>query len=119
MLASLLGTYLDLYFVGKGMYQFPHRLLPEIFSIHILFTLIGLPLLTMIFLYGLSLANGWGRAGLILFVSLLMPIMEKSAERLGLFVHSEKWLHLYSFFGYLLFFTIISVVYLGLKNRSG
>lgn len=118
VLASLLGTYLDLYFVGKGLYQFPHRPLPEIFSIHIIFTLIGLPILTMLFLYGLSHVNGWRRAGIILFVSLLMPILETLAERAGLFVHSDTWMHVYSFFGYLLFFTIISVVYLGLKKRS-
>ncbi|WP_374019679.1 CBO0543 family protein [Paenibacillus thiaminolyticus] len=119
VLGSLLGTYSDLYFVGKGLYHFPYRLLPEIFSIHIVFTLIGLPILTMIFLYSLSQANGWGKAGIILFVSLLMPILEKLAERLGLFAHSDKWLHLYSFFGYLLFFTIISGVYFWLKKRSG
>jgi hypothetical protein len=119
VLASLLGTYLDLYFVGNGLYQFPHRLLPDIFSIHIGFTLIGLPILTMIFLYCLSLVNGWGIAGIILFVSLSMPILEQIAERLGVFVHSDKWMHVYSFFGYLLFLTIISGVYLGLKKRSG
>lgn len=120
VLASLLGTYLDLYFVGKGLYQFPHRLLPDIFSIHIVFTLIGLPMLTMVFLYCLSLVNdGWGMAGIILFVSLSMPILERFAERLGAFVHSDKWMHVYSFFGYLLFLTIISGVYLELKKRSG
>ncbi|WP_338112629.1 CBO0543 family protein [Paenibacillus dendritiformis] len=80
----MLGTYLDLYFVGKGLYHFPHRLLPEIFSIHIVFTLIGLPILTMVFLYSLSQVNRWGKAGIILFVSLLMPIFEKRAERLRL-----------------------------------
>lgn len=119
VLGSLLGTYLDLYFVGKGLYHFPHRLFPEIFSIHIVFTLIGLPILTMVFLYCLSQANRWGRVGIIICVSLLMPILEKIAERLGVFVHSDKWMHLYSFFGYLLFFTIISGVYFWLKKRSG
>lgn len=46
-----------------------------------------------------------------------MPIFEKIAERLGVFVHSDKWMHLYSFFGYLLFFTIISAVYSWLKKK--
>ncbi len=119
VLASLLGTYFDLYFVGKGLYQFPHRLLPEIFSINIIFTLIVLPLLTMVFLYCLSQVNRWRRAGIILFVSLLMPISEKLSERLGVFVHSDKWMHLYSFFGYLLFLTIISEIYFWLKKRNG
>lgn len=119
VLASLLGTYMDLYFVGKGMYQFPHRLLPDIFPINIVFTLIGLPALTMMVLYCLSRASRWSRAGLIVFVSLLMPVAEKWAERLGLFVHSGEWMHVYSFFGYLLFFTILSAVYFGMKARSG
>ncbi|WP_284657052.1 CBO0543 family protein [Paenibacillus thiaminolyticus] len=105
--------------IGKGLYHFPYRLLPEIFSIHIVFTLIGLPILTMIFLYCYSQAHRWGRVGIIICVSLLMPIFEKIAERLGMFVHSDKWMHLYSFFGYLLFFTIISGVYFWLKKRSG
>ncbi|MDG0871729.1 hypothetical protein L5D93_03995 [Paenibacillus thiaminolyticus] len=119
VLGSLLGTYLDLYFVGKGLYHFPHRLLPEIFSIHIVFTLIGLPILTMVFLYSLSQVNRLGKAAIILFISLLMPIFEKIAERLGVFVHSDKWMHVYSFFGYLLFFTIISGVYFWLRKKSG
>lgn len=119
VLGSLLDTYLDLYFVGKGLYHFPHRLLPEIFSIHIVFTLIGLPILTMVFLYCISQANRWGRVGIIICVSLLMPIFEKIAERLGVFVHSDKWMHLYSFFGYFLFFTIISGVYFWLRKKSG
>ena len=32
-LAILLGTYLDLYFVGKKMYMFPMRPFPEVFSL--------------------------------------------------------------------------------------
>lgn len=118
VLASLLGTYLDLYFVGKGLYHFPHRLLPEIFPIHIGFTLIVLPIFTLAFLYCLSQANRWGKACIILFVSLLMPMLERFAERLGMFVHSEKWMHSYSFFGYLLFLTVIAVVYTWLKKRE-
>jgi hypothetical protein len=118
MLASLLGTYLDLYFVGKELYQFPHRLFPEIFSINIVFTLIGLPILTMVFLYCLTQVNFWWRAGIILFVSLWMPILEKLAEQLGVFLHSDKWMHLYSFLGYLLFLTIISRVYFWLKQSN-
>ncbi|WP_420798555.1 CBO0543 family protein [Paenibacillus dendritiformis] len=52
---------------SKGLYHFPHRLLPEIFSIHIVFTLIGLPILTMVFLYSLSQVNRLGKSGIILF----------------------------------------------------
>ena len=46
-----MGTYLDLYFTGKGLYSFPIRPLSSIFSINIAFTLVGLPLLTSIYLY--------------------------------------------------------------------
>jgi hypothetical protein len=119
VLASLLGTYMDLLFVGKGLYQFPHRPLPELFSIHLGFTLIGLPLLTMMVLYFLAQANRWGKAGIIVLVSLLMPVMEKASERLGLFVHSEHWQHAYSFFGYLLFFMLLFGVYRWLSRMQG
>ncbi|WP_223596596.1 CBO0543 family protein [Neobacillus bataviensis] len=107
VLASLFGSYLDLYFVGKGIYHFPHRPLPEIFSINIAFTLAGLPILIMVVLHCLSQVNNWGKAGIILFVSLLMPILEKLAEELGWFVHADEWKHGYTFVGYLVFLTII------------
>lgn len=58
MLGSLLGTYLDLYFVGKGLYEFPTRPLSPIFSINIAFTLIALPLFTMVFLLICSKKKG-------------------------------------------------------------
>ncbi|WP_276353808.1 CBO0543 family protein [Cohnella caldifontis] len=118
LLSSLAGTYLDLYFVGKGLYRFPHRLLPEIFPINIVFTLIGLPLLTMVFLHVLTRVNPLGKACLILIASLLMSIAEKLAERLGAFAHSDQWMHVYSFFGYLLFLTVISTVYFVAAQNS-
>ena len=119
VIASLLGTYLDLYFVGKQLYQFPMRPFPEIFSINIAFTLLGLPILVMIFLRCISQVNKWGKAGVILFTSLLMPIFEKLAEVLGLFVHTEGWQHFYTFFGYLLFLTIITLFFewIAIQNR--
>jgi len=118
VLAALIGTYLDLYFVGKGLYEFPTRLMPKIFPINIAFTLFGLPILTIIFLNLLSQVNKWGKLGLILFASLLMSIFEKLAERFGLFIHSEHWQHLYTFFGYLMFLTIVSRFYFWMKKRS-
>lgn len=111
VLASLLGTYLDLYFVGKELYQFPKRPFPEIFSINISFTLIGLPILVLVFLRAISQVNKWGKGGIILFASLLMPIFEKLSEVLGLFVHADSWHHMYTFFGYLLFLTIITLFF--------
>ncbi|WHY84162.1 CBO0543 family protein [Neobacillus novalis] len=116
VLGTLFGTYLDLYFVGKQMYQFPLRPLPEIFSVNIAFTLIGLPIFVLVFVYCTSQVNKWGRAGLILFASLLMPIFEKFAEELGFFVHSNQWEHLYTFFGYFLFLSIISGFYQWLEK---
>jgi hypothetical protein len=107
VLASLLGTYLDLYFVGKHFYQFPLRPFAEIFSINIAFTLLVLPLMTFIILRSTAQLTNWGKAGVVLFVSLLMPILEKLAELFGLFTHSDDWKHLYTFFGYLLFLTIV------------
>jgi hypothetical protein len=116
VLASLLGTYLDHYFVGKGLYQFPLRPFPTIFSVNIAFTLVGLPIFVMIFTHCISQVNGWGKAGIILFVSLLMPILERLAEELGMFVHSNKWEHIYTFFGYLLFLTIITLFFQWLES---
>lgn len=98
---------LKMYFVGKGTYMFPHRPLPAIFSINIGFTLVVLPLLVAVFLRMMTQVNPWGRAGIIFFVSLLAPIFEKLAEVGGIFIHSEKWSHLYTFFGYLVFLTVI------------
>jgi hypothetical protein len=60
------------------------------------------------FLRTISQVNKWGRVGIILFVSLLMAIIEKSAEIFGLFAHSARWEHLYTFLGYLFFLTVIS-----------
>jgi hypothetical protein len=111
VLASLLGTYLDLYFVGKQVYQFPMRPFPSVFSINIAFTLVGLPIFVLFFLRGISQINKWGKAGVILLVSLLMPVFEKLAEVLGFFVHTAGWSHLYTFVGYLFFLTIIAVFY--------
>ncbi|MBV7506947.1 hypothetical protein KW850_16920 [Bacillus sp. sid0103] len=118
-LASLLATYLDLFFVGKHLYQFPKRPLPTIFSINIAFTLVVLPVLVFVFLWVMDQVNKWGKAGLIVFISLLVPIMEKLAEVMGLFKHSENWEHLYSFFGYLLFLTTIYVFYFWIGKRKG
>ncbi|MCL6574220.1 MAG: hypothetical protein K6T88_21495 [Bacillus sp. (in: Bacteria)] len=93
------------------MYQFPLRPWPEIFSINIAFTLIVLPILVFVYLQIINQVNKWGKIGIILFLSLLMPIFEKSAEQFGWFVHSEEWTHLYSFMGYLLFFLFIYSFY--------
>lgn len=107
VLASLIGTFLDLYMVGKGYYQYPLRPFPEIFSINIGFTLIVLPLMTLIVLRTIEHLTNWGKIGVILLVSLLMPIFEKLTEMLGWFTHTEDWKHIYTVFGYFLFLTIV------------
>ncbi|WP_338450316.1 CBO0543 family protein [Niallia oryzisoli] len=115
--ASLIGTYLDLYFVGKGLYEFPKRPLPEIFTINIGFTIVGLPVSIILLLYFLSRLTKWGRITVILLVSLLMAVFEKFAEVLGLFQHGDDWKHLYTSLGYLLFLIIITVFFHWLKRK--
>jgi hypothetical protein len=109
--ASWLGTYLDLYFVGKGIYIFPVRPFPSIFTINIAFTLIGLPVFIMFFLYIMESLRTWGRGVLLIIISLGMMLMEIQAEAIGWFVHDEQWNHVYTFLGYLLFLTIVWTFY--------
>jgi hypothetical protein len=118
VLAIILGTMLDHFFVTKGFYEFPIRPLPEFFSINIGFTFIVLPIFVVVILHLILQVNHWGRAGIILFVSLLMPVMEKFAEELGLFRHSESWQHIYTFFGYLAFWFVIYGFYRWLEKRG-
>jgi hypothetical protein len=106
LLASLLGTSLDIYFVKRKLYEFPIRPFPQIFSFNVLFTFVILPAFVIIFLRVMEQLNFWGKAGFWLLVSLLMPVFEKLAELCGFFAHSPKWNHLYSFFGYLTFLFI-------------
>lgn len=111
LLASLLGTYLDAFLVAKQFYEFPIRPLPGIFSINIAFTLVILPIFVLLFLHLMRLVNNWGRVGLIIFLSLMMPIFERFAELCGWFSHSSEWNHLYTLIGYLGFLTVIYVFY--------
>ncbi len=118
VMAIILGTLLDHFFVTRGMYEFPVRPLPEEFSINIDFTLIVLPIFVVLILHLILQVKKWGRIGIILFVSLLMPVGEKLAEALGLFRHSEQWEHIYSFFGYLIFWSVIYGFYRWLEQRD-
>ena len=113
---SLLGTYLDLYFVGKHIYQFPERPFPEIFSINIAFTLVGLPLFTLFFLYLSHRMTSFKRIVFMVLISLLIAILEKQAEALGFFQHSNQWKHYYSCIGYFLYMLLIWSFY---KWRRG
>ena len=107
VVASLLATYLDLYFVGKNYYDFPIRPFPEIFSINIVFTLVILPLGIWLFLYLVDKMSKWSRLIFTLFLSALVPFIEKKAVQLGFFHHEDQWNHIYSFIGYFLFLLLI------------
>lgn len=89
--------------VGKQQYAFPIRPLPAIFSINLLFTLVGLPVITFIFLFLVEGWSKWGRAVGIVCFSLGMAVLERMAEDFDLFVHSYSWSHLNTFIGYSLF----------------
>ncbi|MCM3118016.1 hypothetical protein M3610_22545 [Neobacillus sp. MER 74] len=118
-LATLLATYLDLYLVGKGIYKFPMRPISNVFSINIGFTLVVIPVFIFVFLRVMDRLNKWGKAGVILFISLFMPIFERFAELLGWFEHAENWKHLNSFFGYLLFLAFIYSFYTWMAKQKG
>ena len=102
--SSLIGTYLDLFFVGKGLYSFPKRPFPEVFSINVLFTLLALPVLMGAFILICRKLNKLKKALFILSLSLLITVLEKQSEALGFFVHHDSWNHLYSTFGYTFYF---------------
>ena len=87
----------------------------SVFSINIAFTLVGLPLLTGVFLLVCTKINSWQKTVLILMISLLMAILEKQAESLGFFAHHESWNHMYSFFGYIMYLIGIDFLYRWLK----
>lgn len=118
LLASLGGTYLDLFFVGAGLYTFPTRPFMSIFSINITFTLIGLPIVTGIFLFVSSNKRFVIKAAIILFTSLLMTVLEKLGEDFGYFAHDPSWHHLYSFFGYTLFLALVSLFHSWYREKQ-
>ncbi|WP_031409032.1 CBO0543 family protein [Geobacillus vulcani] len=107
LLASWAGTYLDLYFVGKGLYTFPKRPFPSVFSIDIFFTAIVLPLGTVLFLAFMERLGRIGRAAAILSLSALISAFESKAEEVGWFIHTPEWSHWYSLVGYGVFLAMI------------
>lgn len=117
LIASLLGTYLDLYFVGKHLYEFPNRPFPEVFPINIAFTLVVLPLGIGLFLYLADKMNIWSRFIFTLILSSLVPFIEMKSVQLGFFHHEEQWNHIYSFFGYFLFLVLIWKIFKWVKTE--
>ena len=118
ILASLIGTYLDLLFVGAGMYSFPKRFMPAVFPIHILFTLCILPLCSFIFLFISRRLLLFHRSLFLLICSLFAYIAEQTAERLGLFIHSQDWKHEFTLVGYLFFLIVIWKFYHWMEIRQ-
>lgn len=105
--AMLLGMYLDLYFTGMGMYSFPSRPFADVFEIHIVFNLAGLPAFTWFFLWAGIRMNKAGRGLLIVLFSMAGTVLEVLSESLGMFWHAGEWKHWYTFIGYLIFLLIV------------
>ena len=117
LVASLLGTYLDLYFVGKHFYEFPVRPFPDVFSINIAFTLIILPILIWLYLFLVDKMSKWSRLIFTFFLSALVPFIEKKSMEFGFFYHENQWNHIYSFIGYFLFLVLIRKIFEWVKSK--
>ncbi|MDF1509091.1 hypothetical protein PZE06_13010 [Robertmurraya sp. DFI.2.37] len=107
LLATLIGTYLDLLFTGIGLYSFPMRPFASIFTINIVFTLIGLPLFTTLFILISLRLHKWLKMMFMITISTLMAAFEKFAESIGFFTHHDDWQHYYSFYGYTIYFIFV------------
>lgn len=111
VVACLLGTYLDLIFVGKSMYSFPVRPFPDVFSINIAFTLLILPFCTWLYLFIIGKIPAWSRPVFILLLSILASAMEKISVQWGFFNHTDQWKHGYTFVGYFVFLVLIRKIF--------
>ncbi|WP_369009381.1 CBO0543 family protein [Desertibacillus haloalkaliphilus] len=109
ILSSLVATYLDLWLVGKGFFTFPHRPFPEIFTVHIGFTLLIVPIMTVVFIYLFQRGNVVSKSALLMFVALGAALFENVSAYLGLLTLSAEWQSLYSSFGYPLFLLVMSM----------
>lgn len=107
ILASWLGTYLEIILTGKQYYTFIERPFPDIFSIDIRFTLIGIPLLTLVVLSILNTMNLIQKSLFLMVLSTTLALMEMLIENIGWITFSEQWRNIYSFFGYFIFYVII------------
>lgn len=104
--ASFSTTYLEMVFVGVGQYSFPTRPFPNVFPIHIGFTLLAIPLITVTFLLLFEKMNRIYQLTMLIMLGILAVLAELIAKQLGLISFSDDWQHLYSFFVYILFFMI-------------
>nr|WP_281168048.1 CBO0543 family protein [Siminovitchia fordii] len=116
--AGLLGTYLDLFFTGTGIFSFPVRPFPDVFEIHIVFNLVGLPVMTWAFLWTARRMSRKGRIIIFILISFAGPVLEVFSEERGLFEHTEEWKHVFSFIGYFLFFFLVWIVFKSTNARG-
>ena len=115
--SSLIGTYLDLYLVGKGLYSFPKRPFPDIFSINISFTLIVLPVLVGVYLIICDKLNNLKKMVFILSISLMMTVIEKQSEVLGFFEHHDL-MEPYFFYLWIYFLSNLHLLLLSLAAKA-
>jgi hypothetical protein len=107
MFASWLGTYLELILTRKQLYTFQARPFADVFPIDICFTLIIIPVITLFMLMALSKMNFLQGTLFLILIGLIMMMMEQISGRLGWIVYSEQWQHIYTFFGYPVFFLVV------------
>lgn len=119
LLACVIGTYLDLYFVGKGFYSFPSRLFPDTFNINIVFTLGILPLFTFLLILAMKKMSPFTRWSFILVTSIIIAFIEVISERFGVFIHTEQWKHYYSLIGYFIYIVFMWNFYKWQEKVSG
>ncbi|MFS0644601.1 CBO0543 family protein [Siminovitchia sp. 179-K 8D1 HS] len=103
----LIATYLDLVFAGKGLYEFPRRPFPDVFSFDVFFTLAVLPVFTLIFLYMGKNMSVKVRCFFYSLLSIAAAAFEMLAESAGLLRHAEQWHHWYSAIGYFIFLHLV------------
>ncbi|WP_407681745.1 CBO0543 family protein [Pseudalkalibacillus salsuginis] len=109
--SALSCTYLELLFTGLGFYSFPQRPFPQLFPIDIRFTLIGVPVVTSLVLFALTILEKQARIVFLFVTSFIMMVGEMISDNIGLLVHSPQWSHAFSFFGYMLFFMMIWTIF--------
>ncbi|UOQ42858.1 hypothetical protein MUN89_12895 [Halobacillus salinarum] len=107
LLAAIIATTLDLILISKGLYSFPVRPFPEVFDIHIGFTLVLLPLSTVFLLFVFKYSTRLERMIMLAICGLAAMLLEIGSEKVGWFKHNELWRHWYSFIGYIIYLQIM------------
>ncbi|WCK52536.1 hypothetical protein PP175_13915 [Aneurinibacillus sp. Ricciae_BoGa-3] len=118
--SSFLGTCADFILIKNGLYSFPVRPFPMIFTVNIFFTLCFLPAATLGFLMYAQQVTPKICWLTIIAVAAVMPFVEETTEKWGWFIHSNDWKHIYSFFGYMVYLSFVWMFHRWYKhlNRS-